>query len=508
MAYADKIKTLEELAQLVAKAKATGNKVVLCHGVFDLLHIGHIRYFGQAKAMGDILVVTLTSDRHVDKGPGRPVFSETLRAEGLASLNDVDFVAINAWDTAEETLRLLRPDIYVKGEEFRNIASDMTGRMGKEGAVVKELGIRLEFAGDIVFSSSNLINRYLSNLPKEIQTYLQLFKTRYTMDEVLAALDKMQELRVLVVGDTILDEYQYCNAIGKSSKDPVLAVSYQTKDMFAGGALAVANHVANFAGSVGLLTTLGDHERYEDFIRANLNPAINAKFLTKPNSPTTIKRRIVDSYSFTKLIEIYVMNSEPATPALEEEACAYLLSVLRDYDLVIAADFGHSAISPRMINMLMEFSPYLAVNVQANAGNRSFNTLSKYPRADFISLAEHEIRLETRDLLSDVRSLMTPLAVRTGSRHFIVTLGRSGCAVTTRGRTFVKIPSFASNVVDRVGAGDALLSVGALASRLDLPDEIIGFIGNVVGGLAVECIGNQRSIDPLSAKKYIKALLK
>lgn len=508
MAYQDKIKTLGELAALVATAKAAGKKVVYCHGVFDLLHIGHIRYFNQAKGMGDMLVVTLTSDNHVDKGPSRPAFSETLRAEGLASLDDVDFVAINQWGTAEETLRLLRPDIYVKGEEFRAIASDMTGKMGKEAAVVKELGIRLEFAGDIVFSSSNLINRYLSSLPEEIQAYLQLFKTRYTMDEVMTGLDRMKELRVLVVGDTILDEYQYCNAIGKSSKDPVLAVSYQSKDMFAGGALAVANHVANFAGSVGLLSTLGDHERYEDFIRANLNPAIKATFLTKPNAPTTIKRRIVDGYTFSKLIEIYVMNNEPATPVLDEEACAYLSNTLQEYDLVIAADFGHSAISPRMITMLMEFSPYLAVNVQANAGNRGFNTLSKYPRADFISLAEHEIRLETRDLLSDVRSLMMPLAVRTGSRHFIVTLGRNGCAVTTRGRTFVKIPSFANNVVDRVGAGDALLSVGALASRLDLPDEIIGFIGNVVGGLAVGCIGNQRYSDPLSAKKHITSLLK
>lgn len=508
MAYRDKIKTLEELAELVAQAKAAGKTVVHCHGVFDLLHIGHIRYLNQAKQMGDVLVVTLTPDRHVDKGPSRPAFTEALRMEGLASLDDVDFVAINTWSTAEETLRLLRPDIYVKGEEFRAIATDMTGKMGKEAAVVQELGIRMEFAGNIVFSSSNLINRYLSNLPEEIQAYLQLFKTRYTLEDVLTAVDRMKELKVLVVGDTILDEYQYCNAIGKSSKDPVLAVSYQSKDMFAGGALAVANHVANFAGSVGLLTMLGDHERHEDFIRANLNPAIEATFLTKPNAPTTIKRRIVDGYTFSKLIEIYVMDNSPHPPALDEEACAYLSSKLQEYDLVIVTDFGHSAISPNMITMLIEFSPYLAVNVQANAGNRGFHTLSKYPRADFISLTEHEIRLETRDLFSEVRPLMMPLAVRTGARHFIVTLGRNGCAVTTRGRTFVKIPSFASNVVDRVGAGDALLSVSALASRLDLPDEVIGFIGNVVGSLAVGCIGNQRSIDPMSTKKFITTLLK
>lgn len=508
MACRDKIKSLDDLARIISAAKADGKKVVHCHGVFDLLHIGHIRYFSQAKAMGDVLVVTMTPDRFVDKGPFRPAFPEHLRAEGLASLDDVDYVAINEWPTAENTLRKLHPDIYVKGEEFRNIATDMTGKMSKEAAVVKELGIRLEFSGDIVFSSSNLINRYLSNLSEEMRAYLHLFKNRFSLDDVLTSIDQMRNLKVLVVGDTILDEYQYCNAIGKSSKDPVLAVSYQSKDLFAGGALAVANHVANFAGSVGLLTTLGEHDRYEDFIRSNLNPSITPTFLTKANAPTTIKRRIVDGYSFVKLIEIYVMNDDPVSQALEEEACSFLRDVMPQYDLVIVADFGHSAISPHMITTMIEFAPYLAVNVQANAGNRGFNLLSKYPRANCISLAEHELRLETRDMVTDVRALMTPLAVRTGARHFIVTLGRKGCAVTTQGCSFVRIPSFAMNVVDRVGAGDAFLSVAAMASLLNIPDELIGFIGNAVGALAVEFIGNQRSIDPQTVKKHITTLLK
>ena len=131
-----KIKTLDELATLLSTHRAQGKKIVHCHGVFDLLHIGHIRYFEQARSMGDVLVVTVTPDCHVDKGPHRPAFTETLRAEAVASLNCVDLVAINRWPTAEETLRLLRPDVYVKGSEFKNPDWDMTGKMAQEEKVV------------------------------------------------------------------------------------------------------------------------------------------------------------------------------------------------------------------------------------------------------------------------------------------------------------------------------------------------------------------------------------
>ena len=134
-------------------------KIVLCHGCFDLMHPGHIKYLQAAKNMGDILVVTVTPDHYVNKGPNRPVFNEVLRAESLAALECVNFVAINKWPTAEETLRTLRPDIFVKGQEFEKL-QDKTGRIQKEAEVVKEIGGELKFTQEIVFSSTKLINNY------------------------------------------------------------------------------------------------------------------------------------------------------------------------------------------------------------------------------------------------------------------------------------------------------------------------------------------------------------
>ena len=122
------------MAGLLGQEQTKGKKVILCHGVFDLLHIGHIRHFEEAKKRGDILAVTTTPDHFVNKGPGRPVFNEGLRAEAIASLDCVDYVAINQWPTAVETIHLLSPDYYVKGSDYSNPAEDRTGGIALEEA--------------------------------------------------------------------------------------------------------------------------------------------------------------------------------------------------------------------------------------------------------------------------------------------------------------------------------------------------------------------------------------
>ena len=504
----NKIKTVSELAIIAGNLREQGKKVVLCHGVFDLLHIGHIRYLNQAKEYGDVLMVTLTPDRYVDKGPDRPAFTEFLRAEGLASLGETDYVAINDWPTAEETLRQIQPDYYAKGDEFKNADDDPSGKIGPEAKVAQEIGTELVFTSDVVFSSSNLINRYLSKNSEELDEYLKMFRKRYKLDDILGMLDRMNDLKVLVVGDTILDEYQIASTLGKSSKDPILALKYQSHELYAGGALAVANHVANFAGEVTLLSMLGDTDRYEEFIREKLNPKIVPYFFTRPQAPTTLKRRFIDGYSLSKVMEIYVMNDDPLPENVEQGLCKQLEQLLGNYDLVLVADFGHGLISPAMVELLSSKAPFLAVNTQANAGNRGFNTIGKYPHVDFFSLAEHELRLETRDQTSELRPLLFEVGERLDVKLCLVTQGSRGCSLYNPDNEFVRVPTFDSNVVDRVGAGDALFSVASMTACMGLHEELVGFFGNVAGSLAVQIMGNDRSISKQAIRKYITATLK
>jgi len=495
---------LSRLAEQVRSEK----RIVLAHGCFDLLHIGHIRYLRQARAMGDILFVTISPDRHVDKGPNRPAFNQDLRAEAIASLDCVDYVAINEFPTAVETLRLLRPNVYCKGSDFKDAKSDQTGKLQIEEQVAREVGAEMAFSQDIVFSSTNLINRFLTTFPEEVQQYLNVFRLRYSDQDLTKVLDDMRSLKVLVIGDTILDDYHYCSVIGSSSKEPVLALKHDNSDLFAGGVLAVANHLSSYVGDVRLFTVVGEMGGREAFIRESLAPQVRPFLAQHKGAPTIEKRRYIEGYTLNKLIEIYHMD-DSGLPADDDAAFVQAVAAeVADYDVVIAADFGHGTISPAMRRMLEEKAKFLAVNTQANAGNRGFHTIGRYNRADYVSLAEPEMRLEDRDLQGPLMPLMEQAAARLGCKALAVTRGKRGCTIHTQGEGFVEVPAFATKVVDRIGSGDAFFAISSLSAALGTPTEITAFLGNVVGGLAVGVIGNKKAIDRSSTQKFLTALLK
>jgi len=496
-----------ELVKAVSRLR-NSNCVVLAHGCFDLLHIGHIRYLRQAKSRGDILIVTVTPDRFVDKGPHRPAFNEHLRAEALASLDCVDYVAINEYPTAVEPLRLLRPHVYYKGSDFKDAQSDLTGKLQIEEQVAHEVGAEMAFSQDIVFSSTNLINRFLSILPEEVQQYLNVFRSRYSEDDLLHVLDSMRSLKVLVIGDTILDDYRYCSVLGSSSKEPVLALKHENEDLFAGGVLAVANHLSSYAGGVRLFTVIGEQGGHEDFIRASLSPHVLPHLAQHKGAPTIEKIRYIEGYTLNKIIEIYKMDDSGLTPDDDNAFVADVAAEVGNYDVVVAADFGHGTISPAMRRMLEEKAKFLAVNTQANAGNRGYHTISCYNRADYVSLAEPEIRMEDRDRRGPLKPLMEQTAARLGCKSLAVTRGKRGCTIYTPGKGFVEVPAFAQEVVDRIGSGDAFFAISALSATLDVAAEISAVLGNVMGGLAVGVIGNKKAIDRMSTQKYITSLLK
>ena len=501
-----KIRDIEDLA---VELEGRGDKkVVYCHGVFDLLHIGHLRHFKQARTRGDILVVSLTPDKWVDKGAHRPAFPEQLRAEALSSLSYVDWVFVNKWPTAAESIRLLKPDFFAKGAEFEGISTDRTGKIAGELEAAESVGAQMVFTKDIVYSSSSLINRHLSNLSEEIQEFMSLLRSRHTLEGIQRALDAMARLKVLVVGDTILDEYHYCEPLGKSSKDPVLAVKHQGTELYAGGILAIANHMARFAGRVDVVSVLGESDSREAFIRSELFPSITPTFFLQACAPTSIKKRFLDGYSLNKMFEVYVMNDTGLDPERDQTMRQHLADVIGGYDLVLAGDFGHGAISQPTAALLSDAAPFLVVMTQANAGNRGYHTFTRYHRADYVCLSEHEMRLEFREANGDITAKIPVAAERIRAGKFTVTHGHKGCSVYDPAEGIVKVPALASKVVDRVGAGDAFLSLTALAAATGLSSELIGFFGNVIGSLAVSVVGNKNAIDKKSVDKLITSLMK
>ena len=500
----NKIFEISDLKERIGHYKDANKRVVICYGIFDVLHIGHIRYLKQAEQYGDVIMVVLVSDQELVAGE-RTEYDESLRAEALAYLDWIDAVSINRCDSWEAMLRTLRPDVYAQG--FESVQYDAQESHAVKQKIFKDLGTKYITVKEDTFSSTAQINRYISGCSKEVREYIHLFKKRFNGQEVLAPLDRLQALDVLVIGDTIIDEYQYCSVIGKSSKDPTLALKFESRDLFAGGVLAVANHIAGFVNRVELVTQIGDYDNHEAFIRERLEPNVFPTFIYRRNAPTIIKRRFVDGYSMNKLFEVYIMDDSPLNEKQDAELHGIIKQQLKKHELVVITDYGHGALTRRNIEYLTRESPYLAVNTQSNAGNRGFNNISKYPKADFVSLAEHEIRLETRDLNGRLFPMMKKLSEKLSCRQLIVTRGKKGCMLFDRQGGLIQIPSFAQNIVDRVGAGDAFFSISAIAAHLEIPEEILGFLGNVAGSLAVEIMGNQKPLQKAGMKDFIRQLL-
>jgi rfaE bifunctional protein nucleotidyltransferase chain/domain len=502
-----KVVSFDDLTERLSEIR-TSKKVVHCHGVFDLLHIGHIKHFQTAKKHGDWLVVTLTPDRYINKGPNRPYFSEFLRAEAVAALNCVDFVVINHWPTAVEAIQIIKPDYYMKGSEFQEAKDDLTGKIVDEVEAVKSAGGDVVFTDDVTFSSSALLNQFFSPFSEQTLKYLEGFKQRYSVSDVLHYIEKSQNLKVLVLGEAIVDKYSFSDVIGKAGKEPILVAKHKYSETYAGGVLALANHLSDFCGQVTCLTYLGEKAEHEPMIRSSLKDNVELKPIYKKDSPTIVKHRYLDEYLGQKLFEVYEINDAFLEGEQQTTFLDHLDELLANHDLVITLDYGHGLMNKAAVEKVTNEAKFLAVNTQSNAGNHGFNCISKYPKADFISIANRELQLNYRQKHLAVSEQLRHLMTEQEYQSAMITNGKDGAFACRKGEEMSSVPAFATSVVDRVGAGDAVLAISSLYAYHQAPPELVAFVGNVVGAEAVSIMGNKRFIEKVPLMKHIAHLLK
>ena len=501
-----KIVNLEELKKICKEKKEAGKKIVHCHGCFDLLHPGHIRHFKVAKNYGDILVVTVTPDRFVKKGPGRPVFNEHLRLESLASLEVVDFVTLNKWDNVVETIKLLQPDYYVTGREYSDQLDDIEDNILIE-ETIKKVGGEIIFTDEMKFSSSKLINKHFSIFSQDAKEYIERLKEVFNSAKIIDILKNLRDLKVLVIGDAIIDEYIFCKAMGKPEKASVVSTKYLYKETYAGGSLVVANHVAGFTNKVELITCLGKKDNKQDFIKKNLKSNINPRFFYREDAPTIVKRRYLEEWNKAKLFEVSEINDDFIDKDIESEIIEYLAKVAPTVDMVLIADFGHGCITSNLQKEIINKASFCAVNAQTNSANYGFNLITKYKNVDYISIDEKELRLPYQERFGSIEPLIKKLSKDTLCEKINITLGVSG-SVYYQDKKKYFVPAFSDTIVDTVGAGDAVLSITSLLAKKDVDPRLIPFIGNAAGALAVKVMGNKESLNPIDLFNFIRYMMK
>ena len=231
----------------------------------------------------------------------------------------VDYVLINNSLTSTILIKKIKPSIYCKGKDYKDKSKDITGEIKNEIKAIKAVGGKILFTEGKIFSSSNLINRFSKNISINQKNSLFKIKEKYKFSKIYNLINNFKNFKVLVIGEAIIDQYVFCDALGKSGKEPVLALREIKSENYLGGALAITRHISQFCNKTDLLSMLGQKKEFLADIKKNLEKNIRFDFIKKKNSPTIFKKRFIDHISNNKVLGVYKINDEPLDPNQESD---------------------------------------------------------------------------------------------------------------------------------------------------------------------------------------------
>lgn len=502
-----KIKKLSELIKICSDQKSRRKKVVLCHGVFDLLHLGHIKHFQKARNFGDILIVSITSSKFVNKIPGRPFFSDIQRQEALQSIQYIDYVFCNKDYTPINLIKKIKPNFYCKGPDYKDNSKDLTGNIKKEINAVKSINGKIVITDDLTFSSSQLINEFSNEFNSEQKKFLSKIKKITTFELIEKSFKKLENIKTLIIGESIVDEYIFCEGLGKSGKESVLSLRERRSEKYLGGILSMAQNSSSFAKKITALSYLGEDKVLNSFIKKKLNKKIKFNYVYKNNAPTILKKRLLDVVDNRKLIGIYNLNDDFLSKDEERAFLNKIKKEIKKSDLVIVADFGHGLITKKIAKYINGIPKYTSLNAQINASNSGFHTLENYKNINTIVINASELRHEMRQRDGNIVELGKTLQNRMKSEKIIITQGQSGAVLIAK-KKYIIAPAFSNELVDKIGAGDTLLVLISLCLKAGFQDEVAIFVASVAAGMSTARFANSQTIDKNELLNRIKYYLK
>jgi rfaE bifunctional protein kinase chain/domain len=473
--FKHKIKTPPEIARLIGDLPRK-RKVIMCHGVFDVVHPGHLRHLLYAKSKADVLIASLTADRHIAKGRYRPHVPQELRAINLAAFEIVDYVIIDPEPTPLKNLALIKPDIFAKGYEYQ--ASGLPLKTQDELELIRSYGGEIIFTpGDYVFSSSQLIEAAPPSL--RVEKLVTLMEAAdLTFDKLRHTLDVLGGRRVHVVGDTIVDSFTYTNMIGGQTKTPTISVLFDHKTDYVGGAGIVAEHLKAAGADVVFSTVLGE-DTLKDFVLEGLSKSgVQCQPVIDKTRPTTNKNAIISGGY--RLLKVDTLDNR----SISDEIVLSLAETVatEKSEALVFSDFRHGIFNRRTIPTLTDAIPDNRYKVADSQVASRWGNITEFCGFDLITPNEREARFALGDQDSGIRPLAADLYDAAKCKTLILKLGDKGVLTCRHGDhqaldSFFVVDSFVDRLVDGVGAGDALLAyatLSLLASKCELTATIIG----------------------------------
>jgi cytidyltransferase-like protein len=459
-------------------------ETVFVSGTFNVLHPGHLRLLKFAKANGDRLVVGVLTDRVAGSAAHVPQ-DFRLEAVKMNGLVDEAFLVDSA---VEEVILKLKPALVVKGKEHKS-------HENPEQKAVDSYGGKLLFSsGDVVFSSLDLIRREMASQEQKSISLPKQFMSRrkVTAKSLIDVMQKFKGLKVVVVGDVIVDEYISCDPLGMSEEDPTIVVTPISSRTFIGGAAIVAAHASSLGAHVKFFSVVGDDPSAK-FCRDELSKfGVEHHLLVDDSRPTTLKQRF-RSRSKT-LLRVSHLAQRLIDESFQNELAAKLAKACSDADLLIFSDFNYGTLPQGVVDQVTAIAAKNKTKIVADSQSSSqIGDISRFKNVDLLTPTEREARLALRNTEDGLVVIAELVCVAANAGAAIVKLGEQGVLLHARkGKTFEtdQIPALNSAPQDVAGAGDCMLVASSLALTVGANMWEAGLLGSLAAAIQVGRVGN------------------
>jgi rfaE bifunctional protein kinase chain/domain len=480
------------------------SKLVLVSGRFNIIHPGHLRLFRFAKECGDRLVVAVEGDRLAGNAAH---VHENLRLEGVLSNSYVDEAFLTDGRVVD-IINRMRPDIVIKGKEHES-------RNNPEATVLASYGGKLLFSsGETVFSSLDLIRREFYSVATDTVMLPEEFLVRngISKERITQLCSYFKKLKVVVIGDLIIDEYITCQPLGMSQEDPTIVVTPIDRHSFIGGASIVAAHAAGLGAQVDFLSVSGRDSQREFALSKLADYKVRSQILEDSSRPTTLKQRFRSKGK--SLLRVSYLHQGVISKDLQQQLFELLEPMLEDADLLVFSDFNYGCLPQPLVERITAAAKANMVMLAADSQSSSqLGDISRFAGMDLITPTERETRIAVRSHEDGLVVLAEKLRDQASAKNVLLKMGEEGLLIhakcsteSANDRAVVtdQIPALNSNPKDVAGAGDSLLIASAMAMACGATIFEAGLLGSIAAAIQVSRVGN----TPLKNEEIITEISK
>jgi rfaE bifunctional protein kinase chain/domain len=469
-------------------------KVALVYGNFNILHPGHLRLLKFAKESSDYLVVAVNSDKLVNNDN---LIDQETRLESIKATSYVDESFLLNEDILEYIKRN-KPDILVKGKEFEN-------KYNHEEDLLKTYGGKILFSsGEIGFSSLNLLKDFDMSFLNLSHDTKFIKRHKIEKSKLIDYINKFSNLNVLVIGDTIIDEYITCDAIGMSQEDPTIVVTPISNKKFIGGAAIVASHAKTLGAKVSYISVAGADGNFDYTHEYLTQLGINTYLLKDSTRPTTLKQRFRAQNK--TLLRVNHLKQHNISKDIEEKILKEISNTDKNYDLIIFSDFSYGVLTKKVIENIASYALKKSIFMVADSQSSSqIGDIAKFKDMNIVTPTEREIRLSINDFESGLVVLSEKLYEKSNAKYIFTTLGSEGVMIYNSNKNELltdNISALNINAKDVSGAGDSFLTSTSMAKIVGASIWESAYLGSIAAAIQVSRVGNV----PIKKDELIKEI--